>query len=174
MSFLRLGKKSVPPRGSGWVRSFLAANSELRTHPLPRGGTDFFQLIEAKLEPLQLPYSPTFKDHLAHPRNVGEIPNASVIAEEVNPVCGDRLRLSLMISNGRIETAQYLAYGCPPTLVTGSVLTELIAGKTVDEALAITRSDLIDQVGGLPSRKHHAAALAIEALASAVKNFGVR
>jgi len=121
-----------------------------------------------------LTYSPTFKDHLAHPRNVGEIPNASVIAEEVNPVCGDRLRLSLMISNGRIETAQYLAYGCPPTLVIGSVLTELITGKTVDEALAITRSDLIDQVGGLPSRKHHAAALAIEALASALKNFGVR
>ena len=82
--------------------------------------------------------------------------------------------MSLMISNGRIETAQYLAYGCPPTLVTGSVLTELITGKTVDEALAITRSDLIDQVGGLPSRKHHAAALAIEALASALKNFGVR
>ena len=76
-----------------------------------------------------------------------------------------------MIRNGRIETAQYLAYGCPPTLVTGSVLTELITGKTVDEALAITRSDLIDQVGGLPNRKHHAAALAIEALASAVKNF---
>jgi nitrogen fixation NifU-like protein len=121
-----------------------------------------------------LTYSQTFKDHLAHPRNVGEIPNASVIAEEVNPVCGDRLRLSLMISNGRIETAQYLAYGCPPTLVIGSILTELITGKTVDEALAITRAELIEHVGGLPSRKHHAAALAIEALASALTNFGVR
>jgi nitrogen fixation NifU-like protein len=121
-----------------------------------------------------LTYSPTFKDHLAHPRNVGEIPNASVVAEEVNPVCGDRLRLSLLISDRRIEMARYLAYGCPPTLVTGSVLTELITGKTLDEALEITRSDLIDQVGGLPSRKHHAAALAIEALASAFKNFGVR
>ena len=121
-----------------------------------------------------MPYSLRFKDHLAHPRNVGEIPKATVIAEEVNPVCGDRLRLSLLISDGRIEMARYLAYGCPPTLVTGSILTELITGKSVDEALAITRSDLINEVGGLPSRKHHAAALAIEALARGLENFGVR
>jgi NifU-like protein involved in Fe-S cluster formation len=121
-----------------------------------------------------LTYSQTFKDHLAHPRNVGEIPNASAVADEVNPVCGDRLRLSLLIRDGRIEATKYLAYGCPPTLVTGSVLTELIAGKTVDEVRALTRADLIDHVGGLPSRKHHAAALAIEALTSALKNFGVR
>jgi NifU-like protein involved in Fe-S cluster formation len=120
-----------------------------------------------------LAYSQTFKDHLAHPRNVGEIPNPSVIAEEVNPVCGDRLRLSLLISNGRIEAAKYLAYGCPPTLVTGSVLTELITGKTVNEAAALTRAELIESVGGLPSRKHHAAALAIEALASAMENCGM-
>jgi len=121
-----------------------------------------------------LTYSQTFKDHLAHPRNVGEVPNASVVAEEVNPVCGDRLRLSLLLSDGGIAVAKYLAYGCPPTLVTGSVLTELITGKTVDEVLTITRAELIQSVGGLPSRKHHAAALAIEALASALKNFGVR
>jgi len=121
-----------------------------------------------------LPYSSTFKEHLAHPRNVGEISNASVVAEEVNPVCGDRLQLSLLIIDGRIEVAKYLAYGCPPTLVTGSVLTEMIGGRTLDEARAITRAALIDQVGGLPSRKHHAAALAIETLASALKNFGVR
>ena len=82
--------------------------------------------------------------------------------------------MSLMIINEQIEVAQYLAYGCPPTLGMGSVLTELIIGKAVDEALAITRSDLIDRVGGLPNRKHHAAALAIETLASAVKNLGVR
>ena len=118
-----------------------------------------------------LPYSSTFKDHLAHPRNVGEVPNATVIAEEVNPVCGDRLRLSLLIEDGEIVVAKYLAYGCPPTLVTGSVLTELITGKTVDDARALTRAELIDHVGGLPSRKHHAAALAIEALASALNTW---
>jgi len=113
-------------------------------------------------------YSAAFKDHLAHPRNVGELPEASVIAEQTNPVCGDRLRLSLAIKDNRIETARYLAYGCPPTLVCGSVLTELVTGKTTDEAKQITRIDLLNAIGGLPSRKHHAAALAIEALNAAV------
>ena len=115
-----------------------------------------------------MPYSATFKDHLAHPRNAGELPEASVVAEQSNPVCGDRLRLSLIVHDGRIETARYLAYGCPPTLVCGSVLTELITGKTTAEAQNLTRNDLLDALGGLPSRKHHAAALAIEVLNAAV------
>jgi NifU-like protein involved in Fe-S cluster formation len=121
-----------------------------------------------------LTYSATFKDHLANPRNVGELSDATATAEEVNPVCGDRLRLSLIIKDGRIEKVRYLAYGCPPTLVAGSILTELIADKTVEEAAAITRGDLIESLGGLPSRKHHAVALAIEALSSALRSFGVR
>ena len=115
-----------------------------------------------------MPYSATFKDHLAHPRNAGELPEASVVAEQSNPVCGDRLRLSLVVRDDRIEAARYLAYGCPPTLVCGSVLTELITGKTTAEAKNLTRNDLLDALGGLPSRKHHAAALAIEALNAAV------
>jgi NifU-like protein involved in Fe-S cluster formation len=113
-------------------------------------------------------YSATFKDHLAHPRNAGELPGASVVAEQSNPVCGDRLRLSLLINNDRIEQARYLAYGCPPTLVCGSVLTEMIIGKSTSELKNLTRSDLLEAIGGLPSRKHHAAALAIEALNAAV------
>jgi NifU-like protein involved in Fe-S cluster formation len=113
-------------------------------------------------------YSATFKDHLAHPRNAGELPEANAVAEESNPVCGDRLRLSLKVHNDRIEAARYLAYGCPPTLVCGSVLTELIKGKTIAEAKNLTRTDLLNAIGGLPSRKHHAAALAIEALNAAV------
>jgi len=113
-------------------------------------------------------YSATFKDHLAHPRNAGELPEASVVAEQRNPVCGDRLRLSLIVNDGRIEAARYLAYGCPPTLVCGSVLTELITGKTTEEAKNLTRTDLLEAIGGLPSRKHHAAALAIEALNKAL------
>lgn len=113
-------------------------------------------------------YSAAFKDHLAHPRNAGELPEASVVVEQNNPVCGDRLRLSLIVRDERIEAARYLAYGCPPTLVCGSVLTELITGKTTDEAKRITRIDLLNAIGGLPSRKHHAAALAIEALNAAV------
>lgn len=113
-------------------------------------------------------YSAKFKDHLAHPRNVGELPEATAVTEQTNPVCGDRLRLSLIVHDERIERARYLAYGCPPTLVCGSVLTELITGKTRTEAKQLTRADLINAVGGLPSRKHHAAALAIEALTAAL------
>ena len=113
-------------------------------------------------------YSNKFKDHLAHPRNAGELPEANVVAVKENPVCGDRLRLALVVNEDRIEATRYLAYGCPPTLVCGSVLTELIIGKTISEARQITKNDVIDEVGGLPSRKHHAAALAIEALNTAL------
>jgi nitrogen fixation protein NifU and related proteins len=113
-------------------------------------------------------YSNTFKDHLAHPRNAGELPDANIVADQNNPVCGDRLRLSLILVNDRIETARYLAYGCPPTLVCGSVLTELITGKTINDARQITKSDVVEAVGGLPSRKQHAAALAIETLNAAL------
>ncbi|HEX2270468.1 MAG TPA: iron-sulfur cluster assembly scaffold protein [Pyrinomonadaceae bacterium] len=109
-------------------------------------------------------YSTRFKDHLAHPRNAGELTDANAVADEKNPVCGDRIRLSLIVSEGVIQSARYLAYGCPPTLVCGSILTELISGKTVSEAREITRADLLHEIGGLPSRKHHAAALAIETL----------
>ncbi|HEV8427161.1 MAG TPA: iron-sulfur cluster assembly scaffold protein [Pyrinomonadaceae bacterium] len=114
-------------------------------------------------------YSAKFKDHLAHPRNVGELPGANAIADETNPICGDRLRLSLIITGDHIETARYLAYGCPPTLVCGSVLTELITGKYIAEVKQLTRADLLEAMGGLPSRKHHAAALAIETLNKALE-----
>lgn len=114
-------------------------------------------------------YSPAFKDHIANPRNAGELPDANATAEETNPVCGDRLRLSLRISDGRIEAASFLAYGCPPTLVCGSVLTELIVGKRIDEAMLLTRKNLTEVLGGLPSRKQHAAALAIETLRTAIE-----
>ena len=116
-----------------------------------------------------MPYSETFKDHLANPRNAGELPDANTIAEETNPVCGDRLRLNLRIKDGRIEAARFLAYGCPPTLVCGSALAEMLEGLSVEEALALTRQQIIDAVGGLSNRKHHAAALAIETLHGALK-----
>ena len=115
-------------------------------------------------------YSAKFKDHLAHPRNAGELSDANAVADETNPICGDRLRLSLIVKDDRIEAVRYLAYGCPPTLVCGSVLTELISGKTIEEAKQLTRADLLDAIGGLPSRKHHAAALAVETLNSALRD----
>ena len=112
--------------------------------------------------------SAAFKDHLTNPRNVGDLADADGSAEETNPVCGDRLRLYLRIRDSRIEAAQFLAYGCPPTLVCGSALTELLIGQSIDEAHRLRRKDLIAAVGGLPARKEHAAALAIEVLQSAL------
>ena len=117
-----------------------------------------------------MPYSPTFKDHISHPRNAGELPDGNAIGEETNPVCGDRLRVSLRVCESVIEAASFLAYGCPPTLVCGSVLTEVVIGKTVEEAMLLTRSQLVAAVGGLPSRKQHAAALAIETLRTAIES----
>jgi nitrogen fixation protein NifU and related proteins len=115
-----------------------------------------------------MPYSDIFKDHLANPRHGGELPDANAVGEATNPVCGDRLRLSLRIKDGRIEAARFLAYGCPPTLVCGSALTEMLEGTSVDEALMLTRQHILDAIGGLSSRKQHAAALAIETLYSAL------
>ena len=85
---------------------------------------------------IRLSYSDAFRNHIAHPRNSGDLPDANAIAEETNPVCGDRLRLSLRIRGGRIEAARFLAYGCPPTLACGSALAEVIEGMTVEEAEA--------------------------------------
>lgn len=113
-------------------------------------------------------YSLKFKDHLANPRNAGELRDADAVADEKNPVCGDRMRLSLIVKNGYIEAVRYLAYGCPPTLVCGSILTELINGRPVSQVRNLTRTHLLNAIGGLPSRKHHAAALAIETLHSAL------
>ncbi|HEV8138716.1 MAG TPA: iron-sulfur cluster assembly scaffold protein [Pyrinomonadaceae bacterium] len=118
-----------------------------------------------------MPYSDTFRDHIAHPRNAGELIDATAVAEETNPVCGDRLRLSLRIRDGRIEAARFLAYGCPPTLACGSALAELLEGMAVSEASAITRDEIIRAVGGLPTRKHHAAALAIETMHAALASY---
>jgi nitrogen fixation protein NifU and related proteins len=116
-----------------------------------------------------LVYSAVFKDHISTPRNVGELPAANAIAEETNPVCGDRLRLSLRVDDGRIEAARFLAYGCPPTLACASVLTEMLQGMTVEEAMRLTRKDLVNQLG-LPSRKQHAASLALDTLRSAIES----
>ncbi len=117
-----------------------------------------------------MPYSRAFKDHLTNPRNAGELADANAVAEETNPVCGDRLRLSLLVRNGRIEAVGFLAYGCPPTLACGSMLTELIQGKSVQEAIKLTRAELLNALGGLPSRKQHAAALAVATLRTAIES----
>lgn len=117
-------------------------------------------------------YSEQFKGHLTNPRNVGELPGANKVGEGTNPVCGDRLILYLRITHETIEAAQFLAYGCPPSLVCGSALTEMLIGKSIFDAHEISRQELIAAVGGLPARKQHAAALAIETLKAALGSEG--
>lgn len=120
-----------------------------------------------------MPYSETFKDHLANPRHAGELPDADAVAEESNPVCGDRLRLSLRLRGEVIAEARFLAYGCAPTLACGSALTEIVEGMTRVQAARVTRQDITRAVGGLPARKGHAAALAIETLRAALESLPV-
>jgi nitrogen fixation NifU-like protein len=116
-----------------------------------------------------LSYSEIFKDHLANPRRAGELPGADIVVEESNPVCGDRLRLSVKWRDEVIEEARFLAYGCAPTIVCGSVLTEMLLGMSRAQAEQLTRQDIVSAIGGLPARKRHAAALAIETLRAALE-----
>lgn len=116
-----------------------------------------------------MPYSETFKDHITNPRHAGELQDANASAECTNPVCGDRLRLTLRLRAGRIEAARFLAYGCAPTLACGSALAEMLEGMSLDEAARLTRQHLVQALDGLPARKGHAAALAIETLRAALE-----
>ena len=118
-----------------------------------------------------MPYSARLRDHLAHPRHAGELSDANAHAELTNPVCGDRLRLSLRIDSNLIKSARFLAYGCPPTLACGSALAEMLEGMTVDQAARLTRQNIAHALDGLPARKTHAAALAIETLHAALHEY---
>ena len=91
------------------------------------------------------------------------------VAERTNPVCGDRLRLTLRLRDGRIDAAGFLAYGCAPTLACGSALVEMLEGMLTEDAARLTRADIVRGLGGLPARKQHAAALAIETLRAALE-----
>jgi nitrogen fixation NifU-like protein len=116
-----------------------------------------------------VPYSDLFKDHLANPRNAGELGDADAVVEQLNPACGDRLRLALRVRDGHIESARFLAYGCAPTLACGSALASMLEGMTLEDAARVSRQEIVRAVGGLPARKGHAAALAFETLAEALE-----
>lgn len=113
-------------------------------------------------------YSAQLLDHFQNPRNVGEIAGADATAEIGNPACGDVLRLTLEASAGRITQVQFKAKGCVAAIACGSALTELVVGKTLNEARELRREDVITAVGGLPQASSHAAQLALEALAVAL------
>lgn len=109
-------------------------------------------------------YSPQVLDHFEHPRNSGQLENASVKVRVENPACGDILELSAAIHSGKFAEIRFRAKGCVPSIACGSALTELVGGKTTQEAQKLTREDLIREVGGLPEASQHASYLAIDAL----------
>ena len=113
-------------------------------------------------------YSPQLLDHFQNPRNAGDLPGADASAEIENPACGDVLRLSLTMNSGRITEIRFKAKGCVASMACGSAITELVVGKTVDEARALSRERLIASVGGLPQASTHAAQLALDTLATAL------
>ena len=109
-------------------------------------------------------FSPAVLDHFKNPRNPGELLDASSVAEVTNPVCGDILRLSVKIDAGRIVAAQFKAQGCVTAIACSSYLTELLVGKTLEEARAITHQQISEALGGLPPATAHGSQLAADAL----------
>ena len=116
-------------------------------------------------------YTETVMDHFTHPRNVGEIPDASGVGEVGNAKCGDIMKMYLKIKDDRIEDAKFETFGCGSAIASSSMATEMIKGKTVDEALAVTNKQVVDALGGLPAYKLHCSVLAEESIKAAVKDY---
>ena len=116
-------------------------------------------------------YTYTVMDHFMHPRNVGEIKDPSGVGEVGNAKCGDIMKMYLDIENDVIKDVKFETFGCGSAIASSSMATEMIKGKTVEEALAITNKDVVDALGGLPAHKLHCSVLAEEAIKSAVKDY---
>jgi nitrogen fixation NifU-like protein len=119
----------------------------------------------------QLPYSEKVMDHFTNPRNVGEITNASGIGTVGNPVCGDVMKMFLRIENDIIVDIKFKTFGCGAAVATSSMVTEMVKGKSIAEALTITNKAVAQALGGLPAIKMHCSVLAEEALRSALKDY---
>ena len=116
-------------------------------------------------------YTDTVMDHFMHPRNVGEIKNPSGVGEVGNAKCGDIMKMYLDIENDVIKDVKFETFGCGSAIASSSMATEMIKGKTVEEALAISNKDVVNALGGLPAHKLHCSVLAEEAIKSAVKDY---
>ena len=119
----------------------------------------------------QLPYSETVMDHFTHPRNVGEIADASGVGTVGNPICGDVMKMFLKIENNIIVDAKFKTFGCGAAVATSSMVTEMVKGKTIEDALKISNKAVAEALGGLPPVKMHCSVLAEEALRSALKDY---
>jgi nitrogen fixation NifU-like protein len=118
-------------------------------------------------------YSSQIADHLANPRNIGELEKPSGVGDVTNEVCLDRIRLSVLLENEILIDARVKASGCPPTIAAASVLTELIIGRSVKDVRSLSREDVARELGHLPPAKAHCAALAIDALRAALDDINL-
>lgn len=118
-----------------------------------------------------LVYNETLIDHFLNPRNVGEIGNPDATAVVGDPTCGDFIRVTLKVEDGKISAFKFLTQGCPGAISTSSIATELAIGKTLDEALKLTDNDVIEAAGGIPARNAHCSLLAIRGLHQAILDF---
>ncbi len=119
----------------------------------------------------QFPYSEKVMDHFLNPRNCGEIADASGIGTVGNPVCGDVMKMYLKIENEIIVDVKFKTFGCGAAVATSSMVTEMVKGKSIAEALTITNKTVAQALGGLPAIKMHCSVLAEEALRSALKDY---
>ena len=125
---------------------------------------------------MRSPYSETVLEHFRHPRNVGKIENADGKAIEGSPACGDMVSVYINVDpkTKAISDIKFESYGCASNIATGSIITELAKGKTLDEAKRITWQEASEALGGLPKIKAHCSVLAIEGLRSAIENYEER
>ena len=122
---------------------------------------------------MSLPYTEKVMDHFKNPRNVGKLEDANAKATEGSPACGDMVSVYLKVNDEtkRIDDVTFESYGCASNIATGSIITELAKGKTIDEAKKITWKQASDELGGLPAIKAHCSVLAVEGLRAAIENY---
>jgi len=116
-------------------------------------------------------YNETVMDHFMNPRNMGDLKDADGVGEVGAAACGDIMKISLKIKNGRIEDARFKTFGCGSAIASSSMATELIKGRSIDEVMSFSNQEVVDALGGLPPVKIHCSVLAEEALKAALEDY---
>ncbi len=116
-------------------------------------------------------YSEEVMEHFSNPRNVGEIPDADGVGTEGNPLCGDVMKMSIKVEDNRIKDIKFKTFGCGAAIAVSSIVTEMVKGKTLDEAMALTKETVAEALGGLPPNKMHCSNLGSDALHKAVEDY---